>query len=143
MVFEAVRAGARNAGLDSGEHSRLECLVCVADIFRHEREKNAAGRSIGTAAAEKIEKKVKCRLPTGRHRNVLRAYRPPEFLAKQIGEGLQHTRIATGRIVDRQRATQHGRVGCDLFHARFPDSLHFRNVRGISPSQHKRGGTDS
>ncbi|NBR12462.1 MAG: hypothetical protein EBU00_09755, partial [Alphaproteobacteria bacterium] len=44
MVFEAMRAGARNARLDSGKHSRLEGLVCVTDVFRHEREENAAGR---------------------------------------------------------------------------------------------------
>jgi hypothetical protein len=59
MVFEAVRPGAGDAGLDSGEHSRLERLVRIADVFRHEREKNTADSPITTATSEKIEEEVK------------------------------------------------------------------------------------
>ena len=143
MVFETVRAGVRDARLDSNEHSQLERLIRVADVFRHKRKKNPSRRAIDTAPTKKIEKKVKCRLPTRRHRNVFRTNRPPELLAQQIREGLQHTRIAPGRIVDRQCAPQQGRIGRDLFHAGFPYSLHFRDVCGISSSQHQRGRADA
>ena len=143
MVFETMHAGVRYAGLDSSEHSRLERLIGVADVFRHERKKNPSKRAIGTATTKKIEKKVKRRLPARRHSNILRPNRPPELLAQQICEGLQHTRIAPGGIVDRQRAPQHGRVSHDLFHAGLPYSLHFRDVRGIPSSQHQRGRTDA
>ena len=143
MVFEAVRTGAGDPGLNSNEHPGFERLVCIADVFRHEGKENATRRSIPATTPEKIEEEIKCRLPSGSHRDVFRPHRPPELLTQQTCEGLQNACIATRRIVNRQRAPQHSRVGSDLLHAGFPHGLHFRDVRGISSPEHERGRADA